>query len=152
MVRVVGTPSLPPPSVVTMSLESVLVCGPESVSYERSRRMRHANRREISARVFFVKIPQSQNSMIYNIKVIRLACVPVFPGSLVIRMACVPIFPGSLLVRMACVPVFPGYLVAFSRFFFCCFSFYKLNCVPVFPGSKLNQSDWFSSISRIPSY
>ena len=70
--RVVGAPSPSSPSAspgnhlekVTLT---VLVFGPEWVSYERSRRMRHANRREISARVFFVKIPQSQNSMIYTI-------------------------------------------------------------------------------------
>ena len=37
-----------------------------------------------------------------------MACVPVFPGSLVIRMACVPVFPGSLVIKMACVSVFPG--------------------------------------------
>ena len=27
--------------------------------------------------------------------------------------------------------------------------FIRLDCFPVFPGSKLNQTDWFSSISRI---
>ena len=69
--KIVGAP--PPPSSASPGnhLEkvtlTVLVFGPEWVSYERSRRVRHANRREISARVFFVKIPQSQNSMIYTI-------------------------------------------------------------------------------------
>ena len=46
---------------------TVLVFGPEWVSYERSRRMRHAKMREISVRVFFVKIPKSQDSVIYTI-------------------------------------------------------------------------------------
>ena len=43
---------------------SVLVFGPESVSYERSRGIRRWVLREISARVFFVKIPKCQDSMI----------------------------------------------------------------------------------------
>ena len=71
---VVGAPSPSPSSAspgnhlekVTLT---VLVFGPEWVSYERSRRMQHAKMREISARVFFVKIPQSQNSMIYTISI-----------------------------------------------------------------------------------
>ena len=45
----------------------VLVFGPKWVSYDRSRRMQHAKMRKISARVFFVKIPKSQDSMIYTI-------------------------------------------------------------------------------------
>ena len=62
----------PPPSASSGNhLENVtltvLVFGPEWVSYERSRRMRHAKMREISARVFFVKISKSQDSMIYTI-------------------------------------------------------------------------------------
>ena len=72
--KIVGAPS-PSPSPPSASpgnhLEivtlTVLVFGPEWVSYERSRRMRHAKMREISARVFFVKIPKSQDSMIYAI-------------------------------------------------------------------------------------
>ena len=61
---VVGAPSPPPsPSAspgnhlekVTLT---VLVFGPEWVSYERSRRVRHAKMREILARVFLVKIPE----------------------------------------------------------------------------------------------
>ena len=70
--RVVGAPS-PPSASPGNHLEkvtlTVLVFGPEWVSYERARGVRHANRREISARVFFVKIPQSQNSMIYTISI-----------------------------------------------------------------------------------
>ena len=70
--KIVGAPPPPPPSAspgnhlekVTLT---VLVFGPEWVSYERSRRMRHAKMREISARVFFVKISKSQDSMIYTI-------------------------------------------------------------------------------------
>ena len=62
----------PPPSASSGNhLEqvtlTVLVFGPEWVSYERSRRVRHAKMREILARVFFVKISKSQDSMIYTI-------------------------------------------------------------------------------------
>ena len=72
--KIVGAPS-PSPSPPSASpgnhLEkvtlTVLVFGPEWVSYERSRGMRHTKMREISARVFFVKIPKSQDSMIYTI-------------------------------------------------------------------------------------
>ena len=46
---------------------TVLVFGPESVSYERSRRETAAKFNHFVARVFFVKIPQSQYSMIYTI-------------------------------------------------------------------------------------
>ena len=61
----------PPPSASSGNhLEkvtlTVLVFGPEWVSYERSRRVRHAKMREISARAFFVKISKSQDSMIYT--------------------------------------------------------------------------------------
>ena len=69
--KIVGAP--PPPSSASPGnhLEkvtlTVLVFGPEWVSYERSRRMQHAKMREISARVFFVKISKSQDSMIYTI-------------------------------------------------------------------------------------
>ena len=71
--KIVGAPSPPPPSSASPGnhLEkvtlTVLVFGPEWVSYERSRRMQHAKMREISARVFFVKISKSQDSMIYTI-------------------------------------------------------------------------------------
>ena len=50
-----------------MTVLSVSVFGPESVSYERSRSIFRTNLRHFSARVFFVKIPQSQDSMIYTI-------------------------------------------------------------------------------------
>ena len=57
----------PRPNTPEMALETVLVFGPESVSYERSRGIRRWVFREISARVFFVKIPKCQDSMIYTI-------------------------------------------------------------------------------------
>ena len=70
--KIVG--ALPPPSSSASPgnhLENValtvLVFGAEWVSYERSRRMQHAKMREISARVFCVKISKSQDSMIYTI-------------------------------------------------------------------------------------
>ena len=46
---------------------SVLVFGPESVSYERSRGIRRWVLREISARVFFGNIQTYQYSLIYPI-------------------------------------------------------------------------------------
>ena len=46
---------------------TVLVFGPESVSYERSRRETAAKFHHFSARVFFVKMSKSQDSMIYTI-------------------------------------------------------------------------------------
>ena len=48
-------------------LQSVLVFGPESVSYERSRRETAAKFHDFLARVFFVQIPKCQDSMIYAI-------------------------------------------------------------------------------------
>ena len=47
--------------------ETVLVFGPESVSYERSRPMNRTILREISARVFFVKIQKIKKNHISNI-------------------------------------------------------------------------------------
>ena len=54
----------PRPNTSEMTLETVLVFGPESVSYERSRRAKHAKMQHFSARVFFVKIPKCRDSMI----------------------------------------------------------------------------------------
>ena len=48
-------------------LGTVLVFGPEAVSYERSRRETAATFYHFSARVFFVKISKSQDSRIYTI-------------------------------------------------------------------------------------
>ena len=47
-----------------MTLETVLVLGFESVSYERSRRAKHAKMQHFSARVFFGMTPLCQNSRI----------------------------------------------------------------------------------------
>ena len=47
--------------------ETVLVFGPESVSYERSRHENWTILREISASVFFVKIPEIKKNHISNI-------------------------------------------------------------------------------------
>ena len=62
-----SSPSASPGNHLAKVTLTVLVFGPEWVSYERSRRMRHDKMREISARVFFVKISKSQDSMIYTI-------------------------------------------------------------------------------------
>ena len=59
-----------------MTVLSVSVFGPELVSYERSRRIFRTNLRHFSARVFFVKIPQSQYSMIYTISMFFQEQVP----------------------------------------------------------------------------
>ena len=55
------------PKLMKSALESVLVFGPKWVSYERSRGICRGVFRHFSARVFFVKIPQSQHSIIYTI-------------------------------------------------------------------------------------
>ena len=52
---------------VRLGAETVLVFGPESVSYERSRRENRTILREISARVFFGKIPKIKKNQISNI-------------------------------------------------------------------------------------
>ena len=52
---------------VRLGAETVLVFGPESVSYERSRRENRTILREISARDFFVKIPKIKKTHISNI-------------------------------------------------------------------------------------
>ena len=61
--------TLDPAVGVTWKLrsETVLVFGPESVSYERSRRENRTILREISARVFFEKIPKIKKHHISNI-------------------------------------------------------------------------------------
>ena len=67
--KIVGKPSssASPGNHLEKVTLTVLVFGPESISYERSRRETGARINHFSARVFFVKIPQSQNSMIYTI-------------------------------------------------------------------------------------
>ena len=50
-----------------MTVSSVSVFGPESVSYERSRCETRTKFHDFSARVCFAKIPKSQYSMIYTI-------------------------------------------------------------------------------------
>ena len=52
---------------VRLGAETVLVFGPESVSDERSRRENRTILREISARIFFVKIPKINKNHISNI-------------------------------------------------------------------------------------
>ena len=61
--------TLDPAVGVTWKLrsETVSVFGPESVSYERSRPIDRCILREISARVFFAKIPKYRTNHISNI-------------------------------------------------------------------------------------
>ena len=73
---------------------TVLVFGPESVSYERSRRETAAKFHHFSARVFFAKISKSKYSMIYTICSVFQARFPAFLSSQVIKMVRVPVFPG----------------------------------------------------------
>ena len=68
---------------VRLGAETVLVFGHESVSYERSRHENWTILREISARVFFVKIPK-----------IKKIIFPIFPGYGEIGKIKFPIFPG----------------------------------------------------------
>ena len=108
---------------------TVLVFGPELVSYERSRRETGARINHFSARVFFVKIPQSQYSMIYTIlrffriHIPKMDSFPMLFSHPTRPPACPPARHGSQVIKMT------GFLV--------------------FPGSQLNQNEWFSSISRI---
>ena len=125
-----------------MTVLPVLVFGPESVSYERSRRENRAKFHEISARVFFVRISKSQDSSIYIQyqgfsgyifpKWILSLCFSVTRpgrpaarhGSQVIKLVRFPVFPGSQVIKMGRVPVFPGsQAIKMVRF-------------PIFPGSQ----------------
>ena len=134
---------------------TVLVFGPESISYERSRRETAAKFHHFPAHVFFEKIPQSQYSMIYTILTFfrihipkmdsfpmlfsHLTRPPVRPsarhGSQVIKLVCFPVFPGSQVIKLVRVPVFPG-----SQFI-------KMTCFPVFPGSQAMKIDRFPMCS-----
>ena len=72
-----------------MTVLSVSVVGPESVSYERSRLKNWTNLRHCSARVFFVKIPQSQYFSISK-----------FPGYQNGSFSSISRFPGSQVIKM----------------------------------------------------
>ena len=83
---------------VRLGAETVLVFGPESVSYERSQGIDRCILREISARVFFVKIQKIKKNQISNISRIS--------GNWKIQF---PIFPGYEKLEKTRFPVFPGY-------------------------------------------
>ena len=76
-----------------MTVSTVLVFGPESVSYERSRRETAATFHHFLARVFFE---------------IMIHCFPVFPGSQVIKIDRFPVLLGSQAIESIRFPVFPG--------------------------------------------
>ena len=117
-----------------MTVLSVSVFGPELVSYERSRHIFRTNLRHFSARVFFVKIPQSQYSMIYTIfKFFRIHIPKMdsFP-MLFSHPTRPPVRPG----RPSDPAARHGSQVI------------KLVRVPVFLSSKLNQNGSCSSISQ----
>ena len=74
--RILGTSPPSPPSSPSSGnhlqkvISTILIFGPELVSYERSRRENRANLHEISARVFFCKnIKKSRSNDIYNIDI-----------------------------------------------------------------------------------
>ena len=91
-----------------MAVLTVLVFGPESVSYERSRRETATKFHHFSARAFFEII---------------IPCFPVFPGSRLIKMPRFLVFPGSQVIKIVCFPFFSGSRVI------------KMLHVQVFPGS-----------------
>ena len=129
-----------------MTVLTGLVFGPESASYERSRRETAAKFDHCLARVFFAKLSKSQDSMIYSMLVFFQEHIPKmnsFPmlfshptrppvrpsarhGSQVIRMSSFPVFPDSQVIKMVHVPVFPGSQVI------------KMVRFPIFPGSKVS--------------
>ena len=158
--RVVGAPSPSSPSAspgnhlekVTLT---VLVFGPESISYERSRRETAAKFHHFSARVFFVKISKSQDSRIYTILSffrIHIPKMDSFPmlfshptrppvrpsarhGSQVIKLVRVPVFLSSQVIKLVPVPVFLSSQVI------------KLVGVPVFLSSQVINMDCFPILS-----
>ena len=81
-----------------MTVLSVSVFGPESVSYERSRLENRTNLHHFSARGFFVqlyKYPKVSISVFPSSQVIKMDRFPVFPSSQAIKTDHFPIFPGS---------------------------------------------------------
>ena len=122
-----------------MTVLTVLVFGPELVSYERSRRETGARINHFSARVFFVKIPQSQYSMIYTILRFFRIHIPKWILSLcfsVTRPGRPSARHGSQVIKLVRVPVFLSSQVI------------KLVRVPVFLSSKLSQNSSCFSISQ----
>ena len=100
--------------------------------------MQHAKMREISARVFFVKISKSQDSMIYTmlrffrIHIPKMDSFPMLFSHPTRPPGRPPARHGSQVIKMVRFPVFP-----FSQVI-------KMVCFPIFSGSKLNQNDWIS--------
>ena len=58
---------MPMHNTTEMTLETVLVFGPESISYERSLRPKHAKMQHFSARVFFEIIPTQFQGPYYGL-------------------------------------------------------------------------------------
>ena len=81
-----------------MTVLSVSVFGPESVSYERSRLENRTNLRHFSARVFFVKIPQSQYFSISK-----------FPGYQNGSFSSISRFPGNQNGSFSNISRIPGF-------------------------------------------
>ena len=73
--------------------------------------MRHAKMREISARVFFVKIPKSQDSMIYTIFSFFRIHIPKMDSfaNVSVKMVRVPVFLSSKLIKLFHFPIFAGF-------------------------------------------
>ena len=81
-----------------MTVLSVSVFGPESVSYERSRLENRTNLRHFSARVFFEKIPQSQYFSISK-----------FPGYRNGSFSSISRFPGNQNGSFSNISRIPGF-------------------------------------------
>ena len=127
---------------------TVLVFGPESVSYERSRRETAAKFHHFSARVFF-EIIISCFPVFPGSQVIIMVRLPVFPGSQVIKMDRFPVFPGSQVIKMVRFPIFPGsQVIKIVRFpIFPGSQIIKIVRFPVFPGSQVIKIDRFPVLS-----
>ena len=125
------------------TLWSVLVFGPESVSYEISRRKNRTKFHEISARVFLENIKSSIFNDIYNIKIFRILILKMdsFANVSVTRpgrpAARPPVRPSILdqnWIRMAWVPVSPfqNWIKMIDFQYFHVQNWIKMTCVPIF--------------------
>ena len=108
---------------------TVLVFRPELISYERSRRETAAKFHHFSARIFFVKISESQDSMIY--------CISVFSQGHIPKMDAFPM----LFSRPTRLPVRPSWITGYQTG--------SCSSISQFTGY---QTDSFSSISQFTSY
>ena len=110
-----------------MTVLSVSVFGPELVSYERSRRIFRTNLRHFSARVFFVKTPRSQYSMIYTIFKFFKIHIPKIDS-----------FP-MLCSHPTRLPVRPSWITGYQNDWISRFTGHQNGGFSVFPGSQVTR-------------